>query len=317
MILLTNPKQDTFCGIRAGNGKPKPGTQAWERKTNNTAQQATPSLTCPAPFLFTFVLPCTMYCTSFGLPGCQSTLKPGVWHCQPVNADHMWAHADGTHARDAFERLAHTLRLVADSGLPRYRSSASRVREPRGANLGLRRSPRLLLKAQRAGLPAATAMARSDAGGGEVLDGVFEGEFLSGRRSHGVGNARRCDICATGAVTGVGGRGREIDDISGRSGDGVEPFGGGLLPRRFGFWKALVFFALLLLGSAFLLWPASPARTSPVLTTEEEEEPCALGEHALATVELVGPLEGPKESLPVPGTLPHCGGWGKCCAGTS
>lgn len=316
-------KTQVWCTLRypsmaiatAWCGSPTSGTRSTLERTLNNKAQVNAFLDLlrlffPSAAVVVFALSVHI---SFGLPGHQSTLTPGVWHVLPVDADHMWAHADEAHARDAFERLARTLRLVvADSGLPR--SPASRLPgEPPCAHLtplNLRRSPRLLLKARRAreaAAPAqaamALALARSELEAAVPDDGVFARGSSSGRQSHGVGNALRCDICSSagaGTGRGVGGRGREMDGMSGASGgdDGVAPLEGGLLLSwwwRLGFWRALVFHVLLVvaLGAAFFSWSALPIRTSPVVTTEG---PCAmplLQERVPATVELVVPVEGP------------------------
>ena len=113
----------------------------------------------------------------------------------------------------------------------------------------------------------ATASARSEFDE-RVPGGVlFARRSPSRRQSHGggAGDALRCDACSAGAVGGIGGRCRGMD------GDDVAPLEGGLLSAwwRLGFWGALVFNVLLVVGAASL-WSALllPIRKSPVVTTE-------------------------------------------------
>lgn len=178
-----------------------------------------PSLT--SDFSFFSAFGSALRIISVGLPGCQSTLKPGVWHSLPVDADHMWAHADETHARDAFERLARSLRLVADSGLPAS-SSASSLPESRRAN------PRKSAPSRAA--QGATGRRGSGDGDGSVGDGSV-GDGSVGGGTVGSGWCGREGI-AIGKRRGVGGRGREIGDMTGASGGDVLPLDRGLLTCR-------------------------------------------------------------------------------------
>ncbi len=173
---------------------------------------------------------------SVGLPGCQSTLKPGVWHTLTVHADHMWAHADETLARDVFERLALSLRLAADGG-----GIATVPPLGRPVRVGVRRSPRLLARTRRSGsIAAATAAtagnlrlgldeeedgAREVLGGG-VACGGGPGALAPSRG--GLGNARYgvrcCDgFSSVGGQERAGGWGGEVGEGSGAVGDDGVP----------------------------------------------------------------------------------------------
>lgn len=160
---------------------------------------------------------------SVGLPGCPSALRPGVWHAMPVLADHMWTHVDETYASEALERLAFCLRLVTDSNPtanPASRLSGSR-------RTGVRRSPRLLAKARRAGTATVTAVYRSECGEeGPAGRGACGNALISppGMWLHDPGNGVRCDVCVVEGVDKGGG------DIN--NGEGTVPIHGGLRRRR-------------------------------------------------------------------------------------
>lgn len=178
---------------------------------------------------------------SVGLPNCRSALKPGVWHTLPVYADHMWAHVDKEHARGAFERLAHCLRLVAEQPDLGYSP-------PQTSCPGVRRSARLRAKAERADLSPIAAIGRGlDRVEEEAEDLIVTGVCKSYEEDGWI----RCNVCAVEGAdevshdTTVSNRAFGIDD---------SPCSEAGLYHRFSrFGAAVLVFALVLAGIAFAI----------------------------------------------------------------
>lgn len=199
---------------------------------------------------------------------------PGVWHTLPVWADHMWAHVDKVHARDAFERLAHCLRLVAEQP-----DAAGSMPEPRRD--GVRRSPRLLAKAQRARIAQAARIGRG------VTREEDDADFLGGAagcKSYYEDGGIRCNVCAMEGVTGAD---ENLTGINGSS--SVNGIDGTALRRAvshrrvLGLWTALLVFALIVAGMVFAI-VCDESGTSgivPMMSSVFVSRTCPVGEELI------------------------------------